>query len=161
MKTLRSIAVVGGALALVAGCASTGEQAHFAPGQGWSLCRAPMPVETVGFAPGAPNTQIPVGDQARNERTNVAGAVALAFALRCDASAAVAQQARGYRGVTAIHNPAASRVRVYPGGAAELVVDVPTRPDYRSDAFLAELRTGVTCGLAPNEIADPTACGAD
>ena len=160
MKILRSFAVAGGALALVAGCASTGEQAHFPPEQGWSLCRTPMPVETVGFAPGSPNTEIPVGDQARNERTNVAGAVALAFALHCDASTAVAQQAQGYRGITAIRKPEANRVRVYPG-SGELVVDVPPRADYRSDAFLAELRTGITCGLAPNEIADASACGAD
>ncbi|MCA1748805.1 MAG: hypothetical protein LC634_04495 [Sphingomonadales bacterium] len=147
------------ALAL-AGCAtSQDEQAHFRPAQGWSLCSAPLPIEMVGFAPAAEGMQLPVGLLSRNERTNVAGAVALAFALRCDASAAIARQAQAYRGITVVHNPGAGRVRVHPAtGSAELIVDVPTYADYRSDAFLGDLRTGITCALAPGEIADPGDC---
>lgn len=151
--------VLSAAAALLAGCASTQEDVHFRPEQGWELCRAPLPIETVGYVPGLESTRESADGWTQDERTNVAAAVAVAFALRCDASEAVRGQARGYRGITAVNSPNANQVGVYPApDAARLYLDVPDYADYRSDAFLADVRNGIACGLAPGEAADPTAC---
>jgi hypothetical protein len=144
-----------GAACVLAGCASTqDEQAHFRPAQGWSLCSAPLPVDPVGFAPAAE-------DWTQDERTNVAGAVARAFALRCDASETIAQRAQTYRGITAMPAAGAVRARVYPAAdSPRLIVALPEGVDYRSDALLADLRIAITCALAPGEIVAPAVCPA-
>lgn len=157
-------AIAGGAaaLGLLAGCASTQDDVHFRAEQGWSLCRGALPIETDGYIPGMDSSQTPADAWTEDEATNVAGAVALAFALRCDSSETVAQQARGYRGITAGNSPNANQVTVYPASdSARLYVAVPDYADYRTDAFLDEVRDGITCGLAPGEVADPDDCLAD
>ena len=136
-------------LALLAGCAGMGDETYFRPEHGWSLCRAPMPVEPVSRSGSEGWTE--------DQRTDIAAAIGLAIALRCIESDTVAQQAAGYRGITAVNSPGASRVNVTPQGRM-LRFDIPADADYRTGEFLADLRNAITCELAPGEAADPGSC---
>ena len=137
--------LLAAAILAVAGCGAPSQRPYFSDATGWALCRDALPVDMRGFTP-PPAGALTVEDR----RANAAGAIAHAFALRCQETEALAERVRQYDRIVATGTDGAG-VSIEPGPGTSLTMRLPAYADYRGDGFQADLRMAVDCFLAPGD----------